>query len=241
MPKTITYSEKNKGWTSFASYIPEAICNLNNRFFTIKNGQLYLHNDKDNPVRNNFYEEQFVSKVKTVINEAPGQDKIFKNLILEGNKTWNVSLKTNYSESNLLKEEFNQRESRYFAYLRKNEDENDLHGFSAQGIGVIQSFSGLEINFGGVSEAISVGDSLYQINGSVNELIGVITELSQETVTVDAITTTPVNGYFCFAKKSSRIEGSEMRGYYLEIELENNDTEAVELFAIETTAIKSFV
>jgi hypothetical protein len=33
---TITFSEKNKGWTSFHSWQPSLICSLNNKFFTIK-------------------------------------------------------------------------------------------------------------------------------------------------------------------------------------------------------------
>ncbi|AGO49731.1 structural protein [Cellulophaga phage phi13:2] len=241
MPKTITYSEKNKGWTSFFDFYPGLLCNLNNRFFSVKEGQLYLHNDKDNSTRNNFYGEQFNSKIKTVLNEAPSQDKVFKNLILEGDHSWSADLKTNYSGSTIEKSEFNAIESRHFAYLRKNEDETDLNGGSAVGVGVIQSITGSNITFTGISNAINIGDNLYQINGSENELIGEIIDNANGILTIDTFTTTPVNGYFCFAKKDSRIEGGEIRGYYMEVELENTDTEAVELFAIESTAIKSYV
>lgn len=241
MPKTLTYSEKNKGWTSFFDFYPEAMCNINNRFFSIKNGQLYLHNDKDNSVRNNFYGEQFNSKITTVFNEAAGDDKIFKNLVLEGTHPWATSIKTNYTNSTLESTEFNQKESKFFAFLRKNEDVNDLNGFSAQGIGVLQSSSGTAITFAVVPESVSVGDNLYQINGSANELIGTITDNANGVLTVGAIINTPVNGYFCFAKKDSRIEGSEIRGYFMEVTLENSDTDAVELFAINTNAVKSFV
>lgn len=241
MAETITFSEKNKGWTSFHSWLPEAMCRLNNRFFSIKNGQLYLHNDKDNPIRNNFYGVQYNSKIATVINYNPSDDKIFKNLVLEGNKPWKTTLKTNLSESTLEKSEFIEKESRQFAYLRKNEDDNDLHGHSAQGIGVIVSHVGTNITYGNVSETVCIGDKLYQINGSTNEEIGTITDISNNTITVSAIVTTPVNGYFSYAKKPSRIEGGEMRGYYMEVELENDDTDMVELFAINSNAVKSGV
>jgi hypothetical protein len=33
---------------------------------------------------------QYGSKITTVINEANSEDKIFKNIVLEGNKPWNV-------------------------------------------------------------------------------------------------------------------------------------------------------
>jgi hypothetical protein len=76
-----------QGWTSFP-FVPDFMTKLNNRFFT-KNGQLYLHNDETNPIRNNFYGVQYGSKITTVINEANSEDKIFKNIVLEGNKPWN--------------------------------------------------------------------------------------------------------------------------------------------------------
>jgi hypothetical protein len=239
--KTISFSEKNKGWTSFWSFEPGLMCKLNNRFFAIKNGQLYLHNDKNNPIRNNFFGEQFSSKVKTIINDSPESDKIFKTLIIEGNKTWNINLKTNYTISSLTRQDFNQRESRYFAYLRKNEDKSDLHGHSAQGIGVVGSVEENTISFNSnISETINIGDKLYQANSN-NDLLGSITAINNNIITVNDLLSAPVLNSFCYAKKESRIEGGEMRGYYLELELENNDTNFTELFAIECNVKKSSV
>ncbi len=239
--ETISYSDKAKGWTSFHSFIPDWMAKLNNRMYSIKDGQLWLHNDESNPVRNNFYGEQYNSKIIAIFNEAPSDDKIFKTINLEGNLPWDVTVRTNYTESTITKEEFNHRESRWFAYTRKNENQNDLTGHTAQGIGVILSSVGLTITFGKISNMISEGDVLYQVNGSVNEIIGTITSIAGNVITVDAVATPPVSGYFSFAKKNARIEGSEIRGYYMEVELENDDTVPVELFAINTNAVKSYV
>ena len=41
---TLTYDEKVRGWTSFHSYVPDYMINLNNEFYTFKNGQLYKQN-----------------------------------------------------------------------------------------------------------------------------------------------------------------------------------------------------
>ena len=213
---------------------------LNNRFYTIKNGQLYLHNE-DTGVNNNFYGVQHASKIKFYFNEANSEDKIFKTMVLEGNLPWNAIVNTNYTNSTIDKEEFDQRESRHFAYMRKNENENDLHGNSAQGIGVISSSAGNDITFMFISEFVSVGDKLYQLNDQTPELIGVIEEVNGLTIKVDAIVTAPVNGFYSYSKKDSRIEGGEVRGYYMEVELTNDDTEKVELFAVNTNAIKSYV
>jgi hypothetical protein len=241
MKHTLTYSDNSKGWTSFHSFIPDWMCKLNNRFFSIKNGQLYLHNDETNPVRNNFYGEQFTSKIETVINEANSEDKIFKTMVLEGNKPWDVSIETNIAKSTIAKAEFNQRESRHFAYVRKNEDQTDLHGHTAQGIGVVVSTVGLTVTFATPPNLVNVTDQLFQLNAGVQELIGTITDITGNVVTVNAITTTPVPGYFSFATKNARVEGSEIRGYYALVTLENDDTAPVELFAINSNAVKSFI
>lgn len=241
MKQTLIYNDKLDGWSSFLKYEPDAFCKLNNRFFSIKDGQLYLHNDESNPIRNNFYGQQLSSKISTVINVDNSEDKIFKTLVLEGTHSWETELETNLTKSTIHKNEFNQRESRFFAHTRTNEDINDFHGNKVQGIGVILSSSGTTIDFNSVSELVNVGDKLFQLNGSNNEFIGDVISKTATSVTVNAITTTPVNGYFSFSVKDSRVEGSNMRGYFIKIDLENNDTDKVELFAIESNVVKSFV
>lgn len=241
MHETISYSDKVNGWTSFHSFIPDWMAKLNNRFFSIKNGQLWLHNDETNPVRNNFYGEQFNSKVITVFNEGPSDDKIFKTLNLEGTHPWATTVRTNYTESTITKNEFNKRESRWFSYIRKNENSDDLTGHTGQGIGVILSSAGLTVYFPFMPNLISVGDTLCQLNGSSEEVIGTITGINGGVITVDAIVTSPISGLFAYSKKNARIEGGEIRGYYMEVELENDSTEPVELFAINTNAVKSYL
>ncbi|QRE03518.1 hypothetical protein [Flavobacterium psychrophilum] len=239
--ETLSYSDNVSGWTAFHSYKPDMLCKLNNRFFSIKDGQLYLHNDRDNDIRNNFYGEQFNSKIVTIINESNSEDKIFKTLVLEGNKAWETKIRTNITESTIKKGEYNHRESRFFAHTRGNEIVGDLHGNMTQGIGVVVSSVGTTITYGSVSELINIGDSLFQLNGAANELIGTITSKTDTTITVNAVITLPVNGYFSFATKNARVEGGNVRGYYAEISLENNDTDATELFSIESNIIKSYV
>ncbi|MBC7845575.1 MAG: hypothetical protein H7Y10_03685 [Flavobacterium sp.] len=176
--KTITYSENTKGWTSFFSYEPDMLCKLNNRFFSIKDGQLWMHNDESNPVMNNFYGVQYSSKIDTIFNQDNSEDKIFKTMVLEGNQPWDVAVKTNLANSTIKNTEFNQRESRQFAYLRKNEDSNDLHGNTAQGIGVITGVTTVgtvrTITYNTIPNFVSIGDKLYQLNGNVQEYLGTI-------------------------------------------------------------------
>lgn len=240
---TLSHSEKNKGWNSFWSYVPDFFLRLTNRLYTIKNGQLWLHNDIDNPIRNNFYGVQYGSSVKTVVNDAMADDKIFKTLVLESDQKWNATLKTNLTQSSLTTDNFNTRESRQFSFIRGNEDSESLNGNTVQGIGVVLSSFANVVTFSFVPDLVSVNDMLCQLNGANQEEIGVITAINRElnTIQVGSLITIPVNGYFSFAKKDARIEGEEVRGYYLEVELTNNETTAGELFAVSTNSVKSYV
>ena len=243
MIKTLTHSEKNKGWTSFWEYFPDGFLNLNNKFLTIKNGQLWLQNDNTNEVKNNFYGEQKKTTIKTIFNDAMAEDKIFKTLVQESNEKWRAILKTNLTEGEIKQAEFNTRESRQFSFIRGNEASGNLHGNTAQGIGVIVSVATTNITYSTIPDLISIGDVLYQLNGSTQEVIGTITVINRNTniITVNAITTTPVVGLYSFSLKNSRVEGEEMRGYYMEVTLENEDTTDGELFAISTNCVKSYV
>ncbi len=240
MAVNISFSELAKGWTSFHSFIPDAMVRLNNRFFSIKDGQLWLHNDKDNPVMNNFYGEQFVSEITTVFNDNEDIDKIYKNLVQEGNVAWYAEYETNYTKGYVKDTEFNKKESRWFAYLRKNEI-IDYTGHSAQGIGVIQSIDGLNIRFSNVvSETVSIGDVLHQYVSKDETIpIGVIQNITDNIITIDAVLNAPIEGTFALSIKNSRIEGSEIRGYYLQVKLTYSGTQKAELFAISTNAVVS--
>jgi hypothetical protein len=239
--QTITYSENNKGWTSFWRYFPDGFLNLNNKFLTIKNGQLWLQNDIDNPVRNNFYGTQDKTSIKTVFNEASADDKIFKTLALESNEKWKATLKTNLTQGEIKKEEFNTRESRQFSFIRGDQTPGSLSGNSAQGIGVILSYTGLVISFATIPDLINIGDQLYQINVSNQELIGAILSIDRNnnTITLNQIIAVPVPGLYSYSLKNSRIEGEEMRGYYMEVTLENEDSTNGELFAISSNIVQS--
>lgn len=241
MSNTITFSEKNKGWTSFHGWDSKLMAKLNNRFFGFKNGQLWLFNDATNPVRNNFFGEQLESKIETVINVENSEDKVFKTLVYEGNKPWSATLKTNYTEGVIHKEEFNHRESKWYAHTRGNEDESSYHGGVVQGLGDIISVTGQFVFYDAVSEFVDVGDRLFQMNAEVPELIGVVSETATDRLKIDTFTTTPVVGRFSFTKKNERVEGGEIRGYYMNVFMESDATDAVELFAIQSNIIKSHV
>lgn len=237
--KTLTFSEDNKGWTSFWNYAPDGMCSVDNRFYSIKNGQLYLHNDQENPIPNTFYGVKTPSKLLFYFNEDPANDKIFKTIEIEGTHAWETLLKTNLTQGNIRKEEFSKKESRFYAYIRKNNAGKVFFGIGTQGIGTPTGINGNEITFNHISESINIGDILFK---SPDIQIGAVTAINftTNTITVASVGSLLITD-FCFANKPSRIEGAEIRGYYMEVEITNNEQVLTELFSVNSNVIKSYV
>lgn len=240
--RTITFDEEVKGWTSFFSYNPENMTSLNGKFFTFKGGELWLHNSKVTP-RNNFYGTQFTSKVAVVMNDNPSTEKMFKNIMTESNKTWDIKLKTNLTEGEIFKDEFQKKKSRFFAYTRRNENASDLTSFAANGIGNSQSIIGDVITYSRLSDLISIGDKVTQIQSGVPVIIGTVSSInwSDKSLSFGAFDNAPSIGEFCYATKNPRVEGGEIRGYYMRVDMENTDTDFSELFAVTSNTAESYV
>lgn len=237
---TLAFDEKVKGWTSFFDYNPDNIIHLNNIFYTIKDGELWQHHVGSTTC--NFYGTPYEAKITTIFNEAHHIDKIYKACVLESDRAWTVDFENNLSKGAIANTEFNQKESRWFAYLRQNESASDINGRSF-GIGNITALDTLQITFASINDSVSIGDDLYQINGGLQEELGTITAIDRTTgiITVDALANTPVVSNFVYALKSARIEGTEIRGYYLEAELSDSSSSQNELFAVSMNLVKSYV
>jgi len=132
---TLSFSEKNKGWVSFKSFLKEGGLSLNNEYFTFKNGMLHQHHA--NPIHNNFYGEQFDSSVEVLFNDIPGSVKSFGTLNYEGSQShitqdlqnsgeywdnknklgWYVSeMHTNLQQGDL--HEFKDKEGKWFSQIK---------------------------------------------------------------------------------------------------------------------------
>jgi hypothetical protein len=263
MQYTLTFSESSKGWPSFYSFIPDAMLGMNNYFYTFKGGNLYRHNT--NEVHNNFYGTQYTSKIKSVFNDVPLENKLFKTMNLEGDARWSATLMTDiqttgYIESNW----FEKKEGTFFAFVRNSgevpaeADEYVLR--SVNGIGnsnaVVIDGTTTTYNFSispliSIGSIISVGDYLYyiEVGGTTLLLGGVVTEINIDlpnginnlvvdtsTIEDNPTTETPFVMYI----KNAVAESHGVLGHYCVFELENNDTNKVELFAAEAEVMKSF-
>ena len=84
---TLAYSPRAKGWTSRFSFIPEFGITSNSKFYTFKNGKVYLHNS-NTAARNNFYSAQYNSEVQVIFNDNPTFVSDWLSLNYEGSEGW---------------------------------------------------------------------------------------------------------------------------------------------------------
>ena len=91
--KTISFSEKSKGWTSLKSFIPEVAISSVNQYYTMNFGQLWKHHQEfelDGTTvvdRNTFYGVFEDSSVTPVLNTQPEVVKNFNTLNYEGSQS----------------------------------------------------------------------------------------------------------------------------------------------------------
>ena len=238
---SLSFNEASNGWVTFLSYVPEMMTNLNNDFYTIKGGQLYIHNQY-NTSKNRFYGVSYNTELSTVLNDSPGEVKIFKTLELQGsNMNWDVEIDTSLDGGHINKESFSEKEGIAYAYIRRNEsDEPNFNLMSVKGIGVVQSFVEGEYTFASINGAVSVGDTLYSKNNTVVAEVGVITNISGNIIYVASEVDPPISGAFMFASKSQIAESYGLKGYHASIQLTTSSTDPIELYGLSSEIVKSF-
>lgn len=254
---TITYGIDSKGWTSFHSYIPEWMIGMNSNFYTFYQGNMWKH--YSNNVRNNYYGSQYNSKVTPIINDNPDATKMFKTITLDTNSPWDTTITTDLSTGFMDAAYYSLKEGDYYSYIRRVAGNIDIDLMSAQGIGNPSNVDNsgaptLVFTFTfDVGSIVSVGDTLYAGTGCVvgpapdfildcsgYQSVGVITGITSNTITVGTAAITPTTADYLLYLKDAEAESYGARGYYMEVELENDSTSEVELFTISSEVFKSF-
>lgn len=261
---TVSYSENSKGWPSFYSYIPEYMIGMNNFFYTFNGGNLYQHNS--NTLRNNYYGQQFHSQITSVFNQNPLENKVFKTLNLESNDAWQSYLETDIQINGFMQDGwFEKKEGAWFAYLRQRGEVPALKGQyamrSANGIGktssvaISQGTTTLSFSTNplvSIGNFISVGDYVYHSLPQYTEISygGIVTQINvdlQNGINQLIVSTTsadtvvfPLNDPYIMFIKSSEAESHGLLGHYCIFTISNFNTQATELFAVESEVMKSY-
>jgi hypothetical protein len=92
--KTLTFDERNAGWTSFFTYKPDDMFSCRGNFYSFKTPSAtksYLYKHYTNQARNTFYGTQTQSSIQFVFNPGPNNIKTFKTINYEGSNGWEVT------------------------------------------------------------------------------------------------------------------------------------------------------
>lgn len=266
MTYTLTYSEAVEGWPSFYSFYPDWMIGMNNYFYTFKGGNLYRHNT--NAIRNTFYGQFTASTMKTVLNDAPLENKLFKTIDIQGDDVWTISSITDLPQNEGFIDSlwFEKKEQTYFAFIRSESGTNPNTGVlnrpqrSLNGIGesisiVTTPVTSIQINFSitpsliDIGTIVSIGDYIYfgyptpiycgQITGIVRDYPNGDNYLTVDT-TIAGGTVPPSQVQFFFFMKNSEAESHGLLGHYMTLEMSNGNTSKIELFTVESEVMKSY-
>lgn len=250
MSKTLAYSESSKGWTSFFSYIPEKMIAMNSYFYTFKNGELYRHNT--NETRNEFYGEQYQSKIAGVFNLDPTTVKNFNTFSTDNETRWDCTFYTDLSKGSILSSQFIDKEGGYFAYIRGASNENDSRLRSNHGIGVPVSVvstnpAAVVITFSrDIGSIISIGSNIQAGTIVSNEVtstrfIGIVIARTSKSITVNTTGgSLPLVTDMILYSKNLEAESYGLRGYFMQFELENGSNSRIQLYNVQSSIFKSY-
>lgn len=263
MEYTLSYSEQVQGWPSFYSYIPEWMIGMNNYFYTFNKGNLYRHNV--NETRNYFYENQYFSTLKSVINDVPLENKLFKTIAIQGDDSWGANLSTDISLTGFIQADwFEKKEQAYFAFIRDSgsvpADPSQYPQRSINGIGnslpIPVAAATVQIDFSinpliTIGPIISIGDYVYYVQAGTPVLFGKVLGINQnykagnnyltiDTTTPGAIYPTDGVPYYFMYIKGSVAESHGLLGHYMVFEITNENTNKIELFQVQSNVMKSF-
>lgn len=261
---TLTYSDSVDGWVSFYSYEPDFMVGMNNYFYTFRGGNIYRHSV--NSLRNNFYGVQYSSSIKSVFNDVPLENKLFKTLNLEGDNSWDAEMITDLQFTGFIQAAwFERKEAAWFAFVRNSgtipADPQEYPLRSLNGIGrsitvtIVGTTTTIDFSINPlvlIDSILSVGDILYFAlpPSTALQLAGQVTAVNrnypqgvnQIVIDTSIAGTVPIptqNPYLLYIKNSVA-ESHGVLGHYCVFTLENSSTAKTELFMAETEVMKSY-
>lgn len=239
MEDTLSYYNYANGWTSRWSYVPEWMTHMNSNFYTFKNGNLYIHNLNQN--RNNFYGVPGISTLSTIFNVEPTTVKKFKNIFIDSNDPWKATMYTNLDQGFADYDYYDKKEGRWYAYIRRPQGDNNAQLLSTQGIGNVINYTAPVIYFNvNIQVNLNVGDKVYKVSGSSLVELGTVQSFNQNAILLSSIVATPSVGDTIVIVKNAVAESFGPRGYYLQVDFENNKNYEVTMFAVGASVFKSF-
>ena len=248
--ESVAFKEGVRGWTSRMSFVPEAAISLNNDYYTMKNGELWVHNST---TRSNFYGVQANSTVTPIFNDAPSSIKNFKTLSYEGDAGWVADVLTDQQDGEV--EAWKKKENLYFNYIKGKATtlaNIDTGEFSVQGLGNPSSVNDNSIVISGaqtqvyeltfsndLNVSLQIGDVIFftdDSDGDTLKELGKVHSINNKIVTAlwDGSSDEPTASDFILFAKDSEKNTSGIIGYHATVEMKTTSSDKKELFAVNS-------
>lgn len=230
--KCLIFKEGANGFPAYFTFEPDFMLGANNEFYAWKDGVMYLMNSSEN--RNGFFGTDYESKIKFFVNQDYSVEKIFNTLGIESTHPWLANLNTRLTSRTIPKECFIKKEDYWFSEIMTNTND-ETESSNILGLGNFAIVNG-EIITTRRPESMSIGDEI--ISSSLLFVPNKITDITDDRIILETSISTVSS--FLMYKKNQNVDGTNIRGDILEVELINNDTDKVEIRAVNTELSKSF-
>lgn len=117
---TVVFSEAKNRWVSYSSIVPEYMISNRTGLITFRDGQLYTHNT--NSIYNNFYGNQYTTKLRFISNAEPGYIKFYNSIRVKASHVFSMPEATNQfgQSTSLITSDFVDDEGVWKAALLKD-------------------------------------------------------------------------------------------------------------------------
>ena len=166
------------------------------------------------------------------------------------NPSWSAVLTTEQEAGVISIGQFVDKEDIKYAYIRRNPANLlDFNELSIIGVGNLVSYNGsnqfeftsnIPNQVFANSSDTGQGDKLYFNNGSTLE-VGVISDVTDNIIQTYLISNMASAGNPCFVVKHAGAESFGLRGYHSAIKLSNQSTAFLELYAVNSEVMKSYM
>ena len=241
----IAFDTQGQKWVTRYSYIPEGMERLKNRFFSFKDGSIYVH---DKGTNNTFYGTAAPSLIKIISNFNPSLVKTFDAISIEGNDTWSDTFSNTDQNSSLATGDYAEKERSYYADIPRDTATSitaNTTNITALGTNATGSTNTITFPNRINRQPIPLGLSarVYKVDsgGNASDAASAAayassvtsTTLTLQDATGGAINTDIASGDTIIIQTTPKFDGDQLRDHYLVIELQNdNYSEDVELYAV---------
>ncbi len=241
----IAFDTQGQKWVTRYSYVPEGMERLKNRFFSFKDGSIYIH---DKGTNNTFYGSASPSLIKIISNFNPSLVKTFDAISIEGNDTWSATFSNTDQNSSLATGDYAEKERSYYADIPRDTATSitaNTTNITALGTNATGSTNTITFPNRINRQPIPLGTSarVYKVDSSGNASDAASaaayassvtsTTLTLQDATGGAINADIASGDTIIIQTTPKFDGDQLRDHYLVVEMQNdNYSKDVELYAV---------